>query len=454
MKKYSLKKLAQKWQRTVVFGLKTLLFLMIFATFYLLFSIPNQQLLRLSRTTAVTSFTYIVVGAIMLSAYGTYDIGKRKSKPIIYSVGLATGITDLVTYIQLSIMNTNPANNLTFKLENLGLLIVVIGLQIIEIIAMTYFGNYVFFRINEPEKCCLVVGSTAGLHISLRAIKKFKKQYNIEEIYNHDDQNLFDELLKYETVFLIDVPMQERMEIMEFCYRHLRNIYFNPEISDIVELNAKHVVLDDVSFVSSSVTELSIEQRFIKRCMDIVISLIAIICTSPLWLICAIMIKSHDGGTVFFRQKRATKNGQVFEVLKFRTMKENVVNHSVTAGDDRITPVGKVLRKTRIDELPQFINILRGEMSVVGPRPEMIENVYEYTNALPEFEYRLRVKAGLTGYAQIAGKYNTSPRDKLVLDLMYIEKYSLWKDVKLILQTLIVFLKSDSTEAFEEKKDL
>ena len=125
------------------------------------------------------------------------------------------------------------------------------------------------------------------------------------------------------------------------------------------------------------------------------------------------------------------------------------VNRSVTSDDDRITKVGKYLRKFRIDELPQIINIFKGEMSVVGPRPEMIENVDQYTKALPEFSYRLRVKAGLTGFAQIAGKYNTSPKDKLVMDLMYIEHYSIWRDIKLIFQTLTVFLKaSDSTEAF------
>ena len=146
------------------------------------------------------------------------------------------------------------------------------------------------------------------------------------------------------------------------------------------------------------------------------------------------------------------KNGEVFEVYKFRTMKEKVENFSSTADDDRITKVGKVLRKCRLDELPQILNILKGEMSLVGPRPEMLENVYSYTAQLPEFEYRLRVKAGLTGYAQIAGKYNTSPRDKLILDLMYIENYSLWKDIKLLFQTLIVLFKSDSTEAFDSKR--
>lgn len=142
-------------------------------------------------------------------------------------------------------------------------------------------------------------------------------------------------------------------------------------------------------------------------------------------------------------------------VYKFRTMKEEgSYNKSVTSDDDRITKVGKYLRKFRIDELPQFFNILKGDMSVVGPRPEMVENVDKYTAELPEFSYRLRVKGGLTGYAQIAGKYNTSPKDKLVLDLLYIEHYSLWLDFKLILQTVTVLLKaSDSTEAFDGKNE-
>ena len=111
------------------------------------------------------------------------------------------------------------------------------------------------------------------------------------------------------------------------------------------------------------------------------ISVFAILISSPIWIISAIAIKACDGGPVFFKQKRATKNGEVFEVYKFRTMRQNVENRSVTSDDDRITPIGKILRRIRMDELPQFLNILKGEMSVVGPRPEMLENVYEYTNA-------------------------------------------------------------------------
>src|SRR5699024_7941953 len=138
--------------------------------------------------------------------------------------------------------------------------------------------------------------------------------------------------------------------------------------------------------------------------MDIGLSLLMGIVTSPIWLISAIAIKMYDGGPVFFKQDRATIHGNVFQVYKFRTMTENVENKSVTDHDNRITPPGKILRKIRMDELPQLINILKGDMSFVGPRPEMLENVSAYTKELPEFRYRLRMKAGLTGYAQIADR--------------------------------------------------
>ena len=452
MKTNKIKKIGKRLQKTIVFLLKTTLFLMLFLTFYMLFSIPNPQMLNLSRTTAVTIFTYLVVGWAMISAYGTYDIGIRKSKPIIHSLGLAIVLTDVITYIQLSIMNTNPENNLTFEFENIWLLVCVIGLNLIQIVVMTYFGNFVFFKLNDPESCCVITCSQQSLDNVIYSIKKFKKQYRISNILDYKNPDIFDEILKCDTVFLIDVPAKERMEIMEYCYRYMRNVYLNPEIGDVMELHAKHMVLDDVSYVAALVSEFSIEQRIMKRSIDVAVSLVAIVLSSPIWIISAIAIKACDGGPVFFKQKRATKDGKIFEVYKFRTMRQNVENRSVTSDDDRITPIGKILRRIRMDELPQFLNILKGDMSVVGPRPEMLENVYAYTNALPEFEYRLRVKAGLTGYAQIAGKYNTSPRDKLILDLMYIENYSVWKDIKLILQTMIVFFKSDSTEAFGEKE--
>lgn len=449
-----MKRLIIELQNTIFIIWKALLYVLLYAIFIGILGIPNPQLLRLSRTFAVTTLMFAAVGIGMSAAYGKFDIGKRKSKPIIYSLGLATGITDIVTYIQLSIMNTNPANNATLKFENLGALILVVIVQVIVIIAMTYAGNYMYFKINRPETSCIITSSQNSLNELYGAVARYKKQYNVQYILDYKDPELWNTILKCHTVFLYDVPVEKRTEIVEYCYRYTRNVYFNPEISDIVEFNAQHIVLDDVSLIGASVKELSLEQRFIKRSMDIVFSLAGLIVSSPIWLISAIAIKLEDGGNIFFKQKRATKNGEIFEVYKFRTMRENVANYSSTADDERITKTGKILRKTRMDELPQVLNILKGEMSLVGPRPEMLENVYSYTADFPEFEYRLRVKAGLTGYAQIAGKYNTSPRDKLILDLMYIENYSIWKDVKLIFQTLIVLFKSDSTEAFGSQKEI
>ncbi len=443
-------KFLQKTPRTVMFLLKVLLCFILFAPFFVFFGIENEWLLRLSRTAAVTMLTFVVLGSTLMSIYGGYSVGITKSKPIIYSMTLSTVFTDIVTHLQLCIMNTNAANNQKFQYEHPLLLLLVMVIQILVIIFFAYFGNFVYFSINSPEKCCVITTSKYSLNNIVPKIKKYKKQYLITDAILFTNPDLFDIINRCDTVFVYDVPAASRTTIVEYCYANNKNIYYNFEMCDVVSLRGRNAMLDDKPMIASTVKGLTVEQRIMKRAMDLFVSTVGLIITSPIMLACAIAIKAEDGGSVFFKQKRATKDGKIFKVYKFRTMKEkNSINKSVTEDDDRITKVGKILRKFRIDELPQIINIFKGEMSVVGPRPEMIENVDEYTQALPEFSYRLRVKAGLTGLAQIAGKYNTSPKDKLVLDLMYIEKYSIWQDIKLIFQTLTVFFKADdSTEAF------
>lgn len=439
----------------MVFLLKITLFAILFALFFLLFSIENQQILRLSRTAGVTMVTFVILEISLMSVYGGYAIGKQKSKPIIHSMVLATVITDLVTHLQLSIMNTNANNNQVFRFADPMMLLVCIILQVIAIIIFTYGGNYIYFKLNPPEKCCIITSSQYSLNKILPKVQKYGMQYKVCDIIDYQEKDIYDVIARNDTVFLYDVPVESRSHLVEFCYDNLKNIYYNPELCDVVAINAKSVLLDDKTLICSQVKELSLEQRIVKRLMDLVISFVALVITSPIMLICAIAIKLDDGGPVFFKQQRATKDGFIFKVYKFRTMRvhdDTIPQSSATENDNRITRVGDILRKFRVDELPQMLNILKGEMSIVGPRPEMLENVYRYTEELPEFEYRLRVKAGLTGLAQVAGKYNTSPKDKLVLDLMYIEKYSIWQDIKLIFQTLVVFFKSsDSTEGFSEE---
>lgn len=448
-------KILFKFQKTIVFLLKATMYISLTATFFLIFGTEYEWIVHLSRTTGVTFVTFCVLEAALVSVYGGYAIGRLKSKPIVISLALATFVTDLVTHLQLCIMNVNENNNEHFVYESPHLLILVMLIQGLLIVFFAYFGNYVYFTINPPERCCVITSSEESLNNIMPKIRRYKKQYDVTDMIHYSSADVFDIINECDTVFLYDVPTKEKSLLNEYCYAKNKNIYFNFEMDNVVMFGAKTAVLDDKPLVSAVVRDLTFEQRFIKRLMDIVISGVGLVVCGPLMLICAAMIKAEDGGHVFFRQLRATKGGKLFNVYKFRTMSEqNSENRSVTDDDDRITKVGKYLRKFRIDELPQLINIFKGEMSVVGPRPEMVENVDKYTQELPEFSYRLRVKGGLTGYAQIAGKYNTSPKDKLVLDLMYIEKYSLWLDFKLIMQTVTVLLRAgDSTKAFGKSEN-
>lgn len=442
--------LIKKLKRTIVFFLKITLFASIFGIFFSIFSMDNPWLLDPTRTTGITMVTFVVLGIALMSIYGGYAIGAQKSKPIIYSMALAVIITDLVTHFQLCIMNSGVKKHGQFVYETPHLLLLVMLLQIIVIVIFAYAGNYIYFLIEPPEKCCVVSSSMQSLSSVIPKINRFKKQYSIESKVHFSNKKIYDCIDNSDTVFLYDVPELDRNRIVDYCYQNNKNVYYNFEMIDVVSMGGKFTVIDDKSFVSHAVKEMTLEQRVIKRLIDIAFSAVGLIVLSPIMIISAIIIKAEDKGSVFYRQKRLTKNGKVFSVLKFRTMREeNSVNRSVSENDDRITKIGKVLRKFRLDELPQLINILQGEMTLVGPRPEMLENVAEYTTELPEFSYRLRAKAGLTGLAQISGKYNTSPKDKLVLDLMYIENFSIWQDIKILFQTVTVFFKAgESTEAF------
>lgn len=442
----------RKFETMMWLFIKALLYILLLVIFMKVLGRENIGLVRLSRTMGITIMTFFIVGILFLSVYGKYDIGRRKSKPIINSLSLAVICTDIVTYLQVMIMRTNVPDIHEFEFQSIGLLFLVICLQVIAIIFFTYAGNALFFTIHEPEKCCVITSSQKSLDEIAFAMQKFKKQYRISSVLDYHDKNIEEQIQKSDTVFIYDVPVDIRTDIMRWSYKYKVNVYFNPEIEDIMELNATQYVLDDVYLLNKNVKALTMEQRILKRLLDIGLSLVLGILSSPLWIGGMIAVKLYDGGPVIFKQERATINGRRFQVYKLRTMKQNVENYSATKNDDRITAPGKFLRRTRIDELPQLLNVLKGDMTFVGPRPEMIKNIEEYTKELPEFEYRLRVKAGLTGYAQIAGKYNTTPKDKLVMDMMYIEQFSVWRDLQLILQTAGVLLKSDSAEAFDKKR--
>ncbi len=283
-------------------------------------------------------------------------------------------------------------------------------------------------------------------------------KYHIAEKINYREgvENVYKKMLAYDAVLINDIPSDIKNDILKECFRQDKRVYFIPKISDIIEKTAEEINLFDTPLYLCRNSGLSKTQLYIKRFCDIVVSFIGIVITSPILIVTAIAIKLEDGGPVFFKQRRATIGGEEFDILKFRSMivdaEKDGRPRPAGEKDDRITKVGHFIRPTRIDELPQLINIIRGDMSIVGPRPERLEHVEKYTKDIPEFALRLKVKGGLTGPAQVFGKYNTSPLNKLKMDLYYITNYSILLDLQILFETVKILVQKESTEGFTEEK--
>ena len=438
---------------------QALLYILIFRAFYLLLGINNPQLLNPSRTAVITPVTYFVILLLLTYVYGGYDLGQRKARSVCASVVVAVFISDVVAYLALQIMNVNPANNQTLMLggEDLLLLFAAMVLQSLFIYLFVAFGYYLYNKINPPQRCCIVTSSQELANHVADKMSTFRQRYRLCDVSHYECPDVYDTILRHEVVFLAGIPDTEQALLQSFCYKNGKSIYVLAEVEDVIIFSARQNIIDDTPFLFVPPFEMTLMQRFVKRASDIVLSVLCLLVCSPIMLVAAGFIFFARNGPIFFKQKRATLGGRVFEIIKFRTMyvesgETELPTGSATMGDKRITPVGRVLRKFRIDELPQLFNILKGDMSFVGPRPEMLENVDKYTQEVPEFAYRQQMKAGLTGLAQIDGKYNTTPQDKVILDLLYIETFSILLDIKLLLRTLTVFFRKDSTEGFASGK--
>ena len=283
-----------------------------------------------------------------------------------------------------------------------------------------------------------------------------KDQFRVKERLSaeSDPEQVRKKIDENHTVILWDIPAEKRNRIFKYCYENSKRIYVMPNISDIILNGAEPVHLFDTPLLLTDGNPLEYEERVIKRFFDILLSLILIVLLSPLMLITALAIRISDGGPVLYRQIRCTKNARQFKILKFRSMVVDAESHGgaqlARQKDPRITPVGHVIRKLRIDELPQLFNVLVGDMSFVGPRPERPEFIEKYMEDMPEFSYRMKIRAGITGYAQLYGKYNTRPYDKLKFDLYYMEQYSLLLDIKLMILTFKIIFTKESTEGVKE----
>lgn len=324
----------------------------------------------------------------------------------------------------------------------------VLGLSVIPMIN--------FYRLIIPP---LHVIEITGDHVNKlsQKVNAIEYKYHIDNkiYYQLDEQVIIDEIRNYDAVLINDVPAHYENKILKICFDIDKRVYLVPKLSDIIVKSSDELNLLDTPLYLCRNLGIKPWKRLVKRMLDILLSGIALIILSPVFLITAIAIKMEDHGPIFFRQERVTINGKRFMILKFRSMivdaEKDGRPHPAGEKDDRITKVGNIIRGCRIDELPQLINILAGDMSIVGPRPERWEHVEKYTREIPEFSYRQKVKGGLTGYAQVYGKYNTSALDKLKLDMIYITNYSLVLDFQIIFETVKILFQKESTEGFDEK---
>ena len=400
---------------------------------------------------------YALVGVYMVLMFWALRFsdglrfGQLKFTEILVSQTVSIIGVNIISFFQLSLI----ANAFIPVLPGVLFSLVLIFLALV----FSYIFTAIYHSVIVPSDFLLIYGSDNALDFKFKADGR-GKEFKVSKIIRSDVEFglLCEEILKHEAVVMNDVNSERRNDILKFCFVNNITAYVVPKISDILIKGASNINLFDTPLYDVKINGLSVHQAFVKRAFDLFVSIMAIILLSPVFIIVPVLIKLEDGGPVFYRQKRVTKNGKVFEILKFRSMIVNAeeagVSVPATENDPRITRTGRFIRACRIDELPQLFNILGGSMSIVGPRPERVEHVEKYKSEIPEFVFREKVKGGLTGYAQIFGKYNTSPYDKIRLDLIYIENYSFLFDLKLIILTIRILFQKESTEGFDKAEEL
>lgn len=382
-------------------------------------------------------------------AFGALKVGYLKTWDIMYSQALTIVCVNGVTYLQLSLINGD------WKLfENSEPMFLLCLIDFVLVLIWALFMRWIYAIIYPPHEMLLIYGDISPQAI-IHKLESRKDKYHVKEkvALSEGMDTILERILQYDAVLVGDIPVQDRNKFIKYCFEKDIRCYGIPKITDIMIRNSENIDLFDSPLLLFRNNGLTYRQMFVKRAMDIVISAIGILLTSPIMLIIALAIKLYDKGPVFYRQKRQTMNAREFDILKFRSMIVDSEKHGARLAkehDDRITPVGRVIRRLHFDELPQLFNILMGDMALVGPRPERKEITEEYSEEIPEFPLRLKVKAGLTGYAQVYGQYNTVPYDKLKMDLTYITNYSIWLDIKLMILTVKILFQKEKSEGVDD----
>ena len=391
---------------------------------------------------------YALICFMFSKFYGGLRVGYLKKIDIFYSMILATICTNVFTYFQITLINRWFLDAWPMAAMTL--------VQFAIVLIWIWLSGYIYSALYQARKLLVIYGERDPGDL-IQKMNSRRDKYDISGKVHVDlgETEIHKMMRDYDGVIIWDLPSEIRNRYLKYCFAHSVRCYLSPKISDVILIGSERIHLFDTPLLVSKNMGLSIEQRAMKRLLDIVVSGLGIIVSSPIMLIIALFVKLYDGGPVFYFQDRLTLGGKAFRICKFRSMCVDSEKHGARLAskhDSRITPVGHVLRNLHLDELPQLFNVFRGDMSLVGPRPERQSIMREYRKELPEFYYRLKVKAGLTGYAQVYGKYNTTPYDKLKLDLFYIENYSIFLDLKLLLMTVKIFFQKEVSEGVDDNK--
>lgn len=401
-----------------------------------------------TRTLAIVGILYCFTYWFFAKMYSAHRIGLFRLVELAFSQLLAFFLSDFCLLAASFVWFHN------FRKLKISYFLFAFVLQMILIVFLIFICNRLFSLFDEPRKICIIYGSAdyCTLHEKMTF---YKYKYRVMCCKNQEEpfEDLKAAVNACQDVYLYEVCPEVKNALIMYCNKIHRDIHVSPTIEEIVTMGFDVSHAFDTPFLRNRKVPVIWYYPAVKRTFDVVCSATALLVLSPVLFLTAIAIKAYDGGPVFYKQVRMTRGGKQFKIYKFRSMipdAETKGARLASCNDDRITPVGRFIRKTRIDELPQLLNILKGDMSIVGPRPERPEIAAEYEKNLPEFALRLRVKAGLTGYAQVYGKYNTTPLDKLKLDLIYIAKQSLLMDFEIIFYTIKIIFLPESTEGVAE----
>ena len=444
-KREQYKRLIMFLASTLLVALETAIFAYIWYNHYADEAIIGKTFWRKGNFVVIGQYALMIF--LFYRIYGGFKVGYLRVFEVLYSQILSVICVNMITYLQLSLIG-----RWKFSTHILPL-VYMTGIDLVIVILWVILMRMIYVKIYPPRDMLLIYGEHNPKDL-IHKISTREDKYNIREMMHLScgEKKIKAKIDEYPAIILGDIPSHERNLLLKYCFEKNIRCYSIPKISDILLRNADDIHLFDTTLMLSRNRGLTAEQAFAKRAMDIVFSLLGLVIASPFMLVIAILIKTYDGGPVLYKQERLTQDGRIFKILKFRSMKvqsEKKGARLAMKDDDRITPVGRVLRQIHFDELPQIFNILKGDMSLVGPRPERPEIARQYLEEIPEFNYRLKVKAGLTGYAQVYGKYNTTPYDKLKLDLTYIETYSFVQDIKLLMLTFKILFQKENTEGVE-----